>query len=122
MQIDDETLRWLGAAADMAARYNLPQSADRISDALLTAAPEAPEAHVIKASTKLNSGRPEECVKILQEKVLEQNPDHDTAKSFLVLAYEVMGQKADRDRIAKDVIENASNPLAKQIAEEVLAG
>ena len=122
MQIDNETLRWLGAAADMAARYNLPKSADRISDALLTAVPEDPEAHVITAVTKLNSNRPEECVKILQEKVLEQNPDHDQAKSFLVHAYEMMGQKADRDRIAKDVIENASDPLAKQIAEEVLAG
>lgn len=122
MQIDNETLRWLGAVADMAARFNLPHSADRITDALLAVAPEDPEAHVLTALTKLNSRRPEDCVKILQEKVLAKDPDHDGAKGFLVLAYEMMGRTSERDRVAKDVIENASDPLAKQMAEQALAG
>lgn len=122
MQIDNETLRWLGAVADMAARFNLPHSADRITDALLAVAPEDPEVHVLTALTKLNSRRPEDCVKILQEKVLAKDPDHYGAKGFLVLAYEMMGRTTERDRVAKDVIENASDPLAKQMAEQALAG
>ena len=122
MQIDNETLRWLGAAADMAGRFNLPRSADRIADVLLEVVPEDPEAHIVAATTRLNSRRPEECVKILQEKVLAKDPDHDGAKGFLVLAYDMMGRTSDRDRVAKDVIENGSDPLAKQMAEQALAG
>lgn len=122
MQIDNETLRWLGALADIAARFNLPHSADRIADALLAAAPDDPEAQVVTALTKLNSRRPEECVKILHDKVLAKDPDHEGAKGFLVLAYDMMGQTSERDRLAKDVIENGNDPLAKQIAEQALAG
>ena len=122
MQIDNETLRWLGAAADMAGRFNLPHSADRITDAVLAVAPEDPEAHIVTAAAKLNSKRPEECLKILQEKVLTKDPDHDGAKGFLVLAYDMMGRTSERDRVAKDVIENGSDPLAKQMAEQALAG
>lgn len=122
MDIDNETLRWLGAAADMAARFNLPDSADKITDALLAAMPGNADAYVVTAMTKLNTRRPEECVKILQEKVLAKDPDHDGAKGFLVLAYDMMGHTIERDRVAKDVIENGSDPLAKQMAEQALAG
>ena len=104
MAIDNQTLRLLGAASFIAASFNLKDSADKIAGALVAALPNDPEAHVVDAVAKLRTRRPDACASILRDKVLAKHPDHASAKAYLVLAHDMMGNKGERDRLARDVI------------------
>ena len=122
MAIDNETLRFLGATSYIAASFNLKGSADKIAGALVAALPNDPEAHVVHAFAKLQTRRPEDCVSILQEKVLAKHPDHASAKAYLVLAHDMMGNKVERDRLAREVIEAGGDPEAVKMVEQAIAG
>lgn len=122
MTYDNETVRYLGATAYIAASFNLRDSADRIAGALVAALPDDPEAHVVDAVAKLQTRRPEACASILRDKVLAKHPDHASAKAYLVLAHDMMGNKGERDRLAKEVIAAGGDEGAVQMAQQAIAG
>ena len=120
MAMDNETLRYLGATAYIAATFNMRDSSDKISDALTEARPNDPEAHVLAAVAKLQSGQAAASAKILQDKVLALDPDHAAAKAYLALAQGVLGNMSERNRLAQEVIDANDDQGAVQLARETL--
>ena len=117
--LNDETVQYLASTAVIAGVFGMRDKALMISDALVAAMPDSIDANLIAASAKLTAGQKRESIKILRDKVLAIEPDRTLAKAMLGMAYDMLNEAGERDKLVNEVLEAGDDENAVELVKEI---
>jgi predicted Zn-dependent protease len=117
MKLDNETIQYLALTASLATMNGLRQQALDAAEALAAGRPNDPNTLMVVALAKMGSGKTEDGVKILQDKVLAAEPNRSAAKAMLGWAFSKLGRASDSERLARQVIDANDDAGAVEMAK-----
>lgn len=107
--MDDETMRILAKASNLAGMTGQHKEALEIAEAIRVILPDESNAAVVQANALLHAGKFTEAANILRDTVLANEPDNVIAKAMLGLSFHAAGQRTERDTVLQEVIESGSD-------------
>lgn len=123
MDFDTPLVRKMMEIGMLASGHGFVEEAESIFSGLQEMRPEREEPIIGRALLKMNTGKPDEAVRILRDEAIKKNPKSDLAHAYLALALKLAGQVAEGLKVAEELSAKAENSealrLAKAILEEV---
>jgi hypothetical protein len=119
MSASSESIRTLMEIGIAAAGAGLFRQAFQIFEGVEAMRPESEGPSIGVALIHMNSGAPEEAVKVLREGALVRNPNSLEAKMILGLALKLARRASECDHIIKELTESGdakAESFAKQLA------
>jgi len=120
--ITPEQVRMLTEIGMMAAGHGYAPEASAIFESLRVLRPRRPFAYVGLAVTSLNSGKPEEAVRVLEREGLAACPGDGDIRAFLGLALTLAQRPAEARRVLEALLAEQPGAEAERMARALLAG
>lgn len=115
-----ELVRTLMEVGYLAIGFGRFADAETIFAGVQAARPESELPAIGRAVVRLNTGRPQDAVKLLSDEALRRNPDSDLAKSFLGLALKQNGENSRSQQLLQEVADRNANAEAVALAKSLL--
>lgn len=121
MSISSELSRRLAEIGFMAGGYGLTPQSRVIFEGLQAALPDSEYPLIGLALNHINTGKPGEAVKILQDQALKKHPDSALVHAFLALALRLAGHTQAAEREIQQVLErnDLDDPQATALAQSL---
>lgn len=115
-----ELVRTLMEVGYVAIGFGRFADAETIFAGVQAARPESELPAIGRAVVRLNSGRPQDAVRLLEGEALKRNPDSDLAKSFLGLALKQTGENSRSRQLLEDVARAGGQTEAVALSKSLL--
>ena len=120
--ITSEHVRTLTEIGMLAAGHGRTEEAVAIFESLRILRPQRAFPYVGLALASLNSGKPEEAVRVLEREGLAACPGDADIRAFLGLALRLAQRPAESDRVLGELVRDQPDAQAAQLARSLLAG
>lgn len=120
--ITPEQVRTLTEVGMMAAGHGYTAEATAIFESLRVLRPQRPFAYVGLAVTSLNSGKPEEAVRVLEREGLVACPGDGEIRAFLGLALRLAQRPAEAQRVLEALLAEQPEADGARLARALLSG
>jgi Flp pilus assembly protein TadD len=120
--VTPEQVRTLTEIGMMAAGYGYTAEAITIFESLRVLRPQRPFAYVGLAVASLNSGKPEEAVRVLEREGLAACPGDGDIRAFLGLALQLAQRPSDARRVLEALLAEQPEGEAARMARALLSG
>ena len=120
MEVETSLIKLLMELGYVATGQGLHTEAEVIFTGVRAARPKSEYPLIGLAITKMNAGEYEEAIRLLEE-ARELNPSNWLSASFLGLAFKLKGEQAKSRAILEEVLQNAQQKEAINMAQALLA-